>query len=290
MSTGFSDRALAGKVALVTAAGRGIGQGIAVALARAGADVVVNSYSQDTTARTAALVEAAGPRALAAPGDITDPEVMLATRDAALEAFGQVDILVNNVGAGPKSGTPPAAHELGMAEATWDALYAQNLKPVALMTEALVGHMKERRSGKIVQISSIAGRASLSDRMLSAFVHPSYGAMKAALVNFTQTQAELLGPFDINVNAVAPGIVYTDAWKANAERAVEHMPEYAGMDARAWFEGIARGDYPEVFDRTPLRREQTVEDIGNAVVFLVSDLAVNVTGQTLMVDGGMVKI
>ena len=76
---------------------------------------------------------------------------------------------------------------------------------------------------------------------------------------------------------MAPGIVYTDAWKANAERAVQHMPEYAGMDARAWFEGIARGDYPEVFDRTPLRREQTVEDIGNAVVFLVSDLAVNVT-------------
>ena len=114
--------------------------------------------------------------------------------------------------------------------------------------------------------------------------------MKAALVNYTQTLAESLGPSNINVNAVCPGIIYTDAWAGNAQRAVETIDEFKGMDARSWFEGIPRGDYPEIFDRTPLRREQTVEDIGNAVVFLVSGGAVNITGQTLMVDGGMVKI
>ena len=114
--------------------------------------------------------------------------------------------------------------------------------------------------------------------------------MKAALISYTQTLAETLGPDNINVNAVCPGIVYTDSWKGSAERAVKHIPEYKGMDPRQWFEGIFTGDYPDVFDRTPLRREQTVEDIGRAVNFLVSEDSMNITGQTLMVDGGMVKI
>ena len=281
---------LAGKVAIVTAAGRGIGKGIALALAAEGARVVVNSYSEGTTQATADAIKERGGEAVALAGDITLADKMLALRDLALAEFGQIDILVNNVGAGPKSAIEPESHELGMASALWDALYAQNLKPVVLMTEAVIPHMRERGSGKIVMISSIAGRASLSDKMLNLFVHPSYGAMKAALVNYTQTQAELLGPDNINVNAVAPGIVYTDAWQANAERAVQTIDAFKGQDPKAWFDGIARGDYPEIFDRTPLRREQTVEDIGNAVVFLVSEDSMNITGQTLMVDGGMVKI
>jgi len=281
---------LDGKVAIVTAAGRGIGQGIAMSLAQEGASLVINSYSPETTAATLAAVQACGVPAVALAGDITDPEKMIELRDLALSQFGQIDILVNNVGAGPKTALAPEPHELGAAAALWDALYAQNLKPVVLMTEAVMPHMQQRRTGKIIMISSIAGRASLSDKMLQYFVHPSYSAMKAALVNYTQTLAESLGPSNINVNAVCPGIIYTDAWAGNAQRAVETIDEFKGMDARSWFEGIPRGDYPEIFDRTPLRREQTVEDIGNAVVFLVSGGAVNITGQTLMVDGGMVKI
>ncbi len=278
------------KVAIVTAAGRGIGRGIALSLAAEGARVVLNSYSPDTTAATVDAIRAAGGTALGMAGDITDPDKMLELRELALAEFSTIDILINNVGAGPKNMPAADEHELGLPAMLWDALYAQNLKPVVLMSEAVIPHMKARRSGKIIQISSIAGRASLSDRMLEAFVHPSYGAMKAALVNYTQTQAELLGPYNINVNAVCPGIVYTDAWKANAQRAVETIPEFAGQDARTWFEGIARGDYPAIFDRTPLRREQTVEDIGRACVFLVSDDSMNITGQSLMVDGGMVKL
>lgn len=281
---------LENKVALVSAAGRGIGRGIAQALAAAGARVVVNSYGEETTAQTVALITEAGGTAIPFVGDITDPAVMLDMRERALAEWGQIDILVNNVGAGPKEGTPPKDHELGPAAAIWDALYGQNLKPVVLMTEAVVPHMRERGSGKIINISSIAGRASLSDKMLQMFVHPSYGAMKAALINYTQTQAEILGPHGINVNAVCPGIVYTDAWKGNAEMAVKKIPQFQGQDPREWFEGIPRGDYPEIFDRTPLRREQTVEDIGNAVVFLTSEASMNITGQSLMVDGGMVKV
>ena len=278
------------QVAIVTAAGRGIGRGVAEALAAAGARLVLNSFSEATTQAALAAVRALGVDAVAMSGDITDPLQMLKLRDLALAEFGQIDILVNNVGAGPKSAPTPATHELGAADALWDALYAQNLKPAVLMTEAVVPHMRARREGKIIVMSSIAGRTSLSDKMLQYFVHPSYGAMKAALINYAQTQAEILGPDNINVNAVCPGIVYTDAWAANAQRAVNSLDEFKDMEPRAWFDGIARGDYPHIFDRTPLRRAQTVEDIGQAVVFLVSAAAKNITGQSLMVDGGMVKL
>jgi NAD(P)-dependent dehydrogenase (short-subunit alcohol dehydrogenase family) len=278
------------QVAIVTAAGRGLGKGIALALAAEGAKLVVNSFSEATTTATVDAIKAAGGEAVSLAGDVTDPLVMIALRDLALSEFGQIDILVNNVGAGPKSAFDAADHELGLSASIWDGLFDQNLKSVVLMSETVIPHMKERNTGKLIQISSIAGRSSLSDKMLNLFVHPAYGAMKAALINYTQTQAELLGPFNINVNAVCPGIVYTDAWKGNAERAVKTIPAFKGQDARTWFEGIARGDYPDIFDRTPLRREQTVEDVGNAVVFLVSGDSMNITGQTLMVDGGMVKI
>jgi len=281
---------LEGQVALVTAAGRGIGRGIAESLAEAGASLVINSYSEATVRETAALCEAKGARVEICIGDITDRDKMIEMRDQALSAFGQIDILVNNVGAGPKSAIEPDAHELGPSQAIWDALYHQNLLPVVLMSEAVIPHMKANRRGKIVHISSIAGKVPFSDKMLEYFVHHSYGAMKAALISFTQTQSELLGPFNINVNSVCPGVIYTDSWKQNSEKAVTMIDEFKGQDPREWFEGIARGDYPHIFDRTPLRREQTVEDIGRAVVFLTSDHSVNITGQSLMVDGGMVKV
>ncbi|MDP6374313.1 MAG: SDR family oxidoreductase [Pseudomonadales bacterium] len=286
----MSDPLLRDKVALVSAAGRGIGRGIALELARAGAKVAVNSYSEDTTAGTASAVEEQGTEALAFPDDITQPDVILAMVQETLERFGRIDILVNNVGAGPKTGMQPEAGPLGPVAMLWDALYAQNLKPAVLMTEAVVPHFREQGGGKVINISSIAGRASLSDRMLTHFVPPAYGAMKAALAHYTQTMAETLGPHNINVNAVCPGIVYTDAWAGNAERAVRTIPDFQGMDAREWFEGIFTNAYPEYFHPTPMRREQTIEDIGNAVVFLVSNHAMNITGQSLMVDGGMVKL
>jgi NAD(P)-dependent dehydrogenase (short-subunit alcohol dehydrogenase family) len=281
---------LENKVAIVSAAGRGIGKAIALCLAEAGARVVVNSYSEDTTQNTVDEITAAGGTAIGIPGDITTAPMILEVVEKALDKWQQIDILVNNVGAGSKHADEPPPGPLGPIEGMWNMLYKQNLLPVVMMTECVVPHMRKQRSGKIIHISSIAGVTSLSDKMLAGFVHPSYSAMKAALISYTQTLAETLGPDNINVNAVCPGIVYTDAWKGNAERAVKHMPEYKGMDARTWFEGIARGDYPEVFDRTPLRREQTVEDIGRAVSFLVSEDSMNITGQTLAVDGGMVKI
>ena len=281
---------LSKKVAIVSAAGRGIGRGIAVSLAEAGATVIVNSYSPDTTESTVEEITTAGGTARAMSGDITNPDLMLAVTEATIEEFGQIDILVNNVGAGSKTPAAPPKHHLGNIEALWTTLYHQNLLPVVLMTETVVPHMRKRQYGKIINISSIAGRTSLSKEMLRHFTPPGYGAMKAALISYTQTLAESLGPHNINVNAVCPGIVWTDAWQGNAERAVKNIPEFQGQEARQWFEGIFRDDYPTVFDRTPLKREQTIADIGNAVRFLVADESMNITGQSLMVDGGMVKL
>ncbi len=281
---------LAGQVAIVSAAGRGIGKAIASVLGAHGAKVVVNSYSEDTTAATVDAIKSDGGDAVAMPGDITDPGMIMDVVERTITDLGSIDILVNNVGAGPKETDTPPSHPLGAVEGIWNALYRQNLLPTVLMSEAVAPHMIKAKHGKIVHISSIAGLGSFPPVMLKAFTHPSYNAMKAALINYTQTQADLLGPYNINVNAVCPGIVYTDAWKANAERAVSEMEEFKGMDPRQWFEGIFNDSYPTVFERTPLKREQTAEDMGNAVKFLVCEESVNITGQTLVVDGGMIKI
>ena len=151
---------LEGKTALVSAAGRGIGRGIALALAEAGANLIVNSYAEETTAGTTEAVRGLGQEALAFPGDITDAATIIDCVDAGLERFGRIDILINNVGAAPKSAIEPDAGPLSGPAAIWDALYAQNLKPVVLMCEALIPHLQRQGGGKIINLSSIAGRTS----------------------------------------------------------------------------------------------------------------------------------
>ncbi len=280
---------LKNRVAIVTAAGRGIGRSIAVCLAEEGADVVVNSYSEDTTTRTAGEVQALGCKALAMPCDITKPDMITQVVQEALKAFGKIDILVNNVGSGPKTWKTTDAGPLAKSIDLWDNMYEQNLKAPVLMCEAVVPHLMEQKSGKIVNISSIAGRVALPQKLQERIVPQSYSAMKAGLISYTQSLAERLGPHNINVNCVCPGIVYTDDWENNSTRMVNNIPEFQGQDVREWFAGIARGEYPDMFCSTPLRREQMVEDIGRAVVYFVSDDGMNITGQSLNVDGGMYK-
>jgi NAD(P)-dependent dehydrogenase (short-subunit alcohol dehydrogenase family) len=280
---------LKNRVAIVTAAGRGIGRSIAVCLAEEGADVVVNSYSEDTTTRTAGEVQALGCKALAMPCDITKPDMVTQVVQETLKAFGKIDILVNNVGAGPKTWKTTDTGPLAKSIDLWDNIYEQNLKAPVLMCEAVIPHLMEQKSGKIVNISSIAGRVALPLKLQERIVPQSYSAMKAGLISYTQSLAERLGPHNINVNCVCPGIVYTDDWENNSTRMVNNIPEFQGQDVRKWFAGIARGEYPDMFCSTPLRREQMVEDIGRAVVYFVSDDGMNITGQSLNVDGGMYK-
>jgi len=274
---------LEGKVAIVTAGGRGIGRAIAMGLAKEGADVAVNSFHEETSAKVTEDIRALGRKALAILGDVTKIDKILEVVQKTIDTFGKIDILVNNVGGAKMTPTEAGSDFLAKVEAEWDGTYEQNIKASVLMCKAVEPHFIKQKSGKIVNISSIAGR-------YASIISPAaYGSMKAALIRFSQSLANELGPHNINVNCVCPGLVYTDAWERGATRIVETKPEYKGMKPKDWFIGLATGNYPQLAAATPLRREQTVEDMAQAVVFLVSEDAKNISGQALNVDGGRVK-
>lgn len=275
---------LKGKAAIVTAAGRGIGRAIALCLAREGARIAVNSYQRETTESVAAEISALGGESLAIPGDITSAKQIAYVVETALQTFGKLDVLVNNVGGGPAAPKDPGEGVFERLEAEWDGMYQQNLKAPVMMCQAVSPHFIEQRSGKIVNIASVAGRNTYASQTSPV----SYRAVKAGLIRYTQSLADELGPYNINVNAVCPGYVYTPTWQRSARRMVER-PEYEGMDPQEWFKRLNEGAYPELATKTPLMREQTTEDIGQAVVFLASEDGRNITGQTLNVDGGRHK-
>lgn len=276
------------KVAIVTAAGRGIGRGIALCLAEEGANVVVNSYQEETTKSTVDAVKKIGRKSLGVVGDVTKPDIILKVIDDAVKTFGRIDILVNNVGLGSKTPKEPGSDPLGQIIAMWDTAYEQNLKATVLMCEAIAPHFIEQKSGKIINIASVAGKFGFPN------MGWPYNSMKAGLISYTQGLADRLGPDNINVNCVCPGMVYTDPYKFLSEMTVKNQPEFKGMDPREWFHGVLEGKHQFDFGgipipMTPMKREQTVEDIGRAVVFLVSDDSKNITGQSVNVDGGMIK-
>lgn len=249
------------RVAVVTGGGRGIGRGICLALAAEGATVVVADLDATTAKSTARELTASGRKALAVMLDVTSREAAEAAIERAAGEFGGVDILVNNAGVlGEHSGRDVTLDD-------WDLALDVNLKGIWIMTQAVLPMFKARGGGKIVNIASIAGRHGTG-------VHPHYSASKAGAINLTQSLALTLGPRNINVNAVCPGLVRTDMWQ-NLER----MMGAPASPSSPIDEYISTS--------MPLRREQTPEDIGKAVAFLASDDARNITGQSLNVDGGL---
>ena len=266
---------LAGKVALVTGAARGIGRGIAVALAAEGVQVAVADLgtAEDPAVpyrlgrpadldETRRLIEARGVQALALVGDVTraaDAETLVAETARQL---GGLDILVNN------AGVLVAGRFVELAESQWDRMMAVNVKGVYLMTRAALPDLRARGDGSIVNIASIAGKTG---RAFTA----AYAASKFAVVGLTQGLAQELGPAQIRVNAVCPGLLRTTMWLEGV------------APARAASLGVAPAEAFDAFVRqtTPLGREQTPEDIGEAVVYLCR--ARNVTGVALNVAGGV---
>jgi meso-butanediol dehydrogenase / (S,S)-butanediol dehydrogenase / diacetyl reductase len=259
--------ALAGRTAIVTGGGRGIGRGIAEVLARQGASIVLADIDLASAEATATDLRATGAKAAVVRVDVTDPDSAAAGLEQAIAEFGRVDILVNNAGvAGGHFGGNAITLE------DWDACYEVNLKGIWIMSRALVPHFKANGGGKIINISSIAGRKGGA-----GLAH--YGASKAGAISLTQSLAAELGPANINVNAVCPGLLWTDMWRhLEAQIARTDAPEV--VDRRQFFEAYLQ-------QNCPLRREQTPEDIGEAVAFFASDAAKNVTGQSLNVDGGI---
>ncbi|MDD4876613.1 MAG: SDR family NAD(P)-dependent oxidoreductase, partial [Dehalococcoidales bacterium] len=214
---------LEGKVAIVTAGGRGIGRGISLCLAEEGANVVVNSFHEETSKKVAEEIKAMGRNVLAIAGDITKTNVMVKVIEDTINTFGKIDILVNNVGGGRMTSKEAANNPLEQAENEWDETYEQNLKASVLMCKAVQPHFIKQKSGKIINIASVAADSA------SALTSVPYAVMKAGLIRFTQALANELGPYNINANCVCPGIVYTDAWQHGAKHRVENTPAYKGM-------------------------------------------------------------
>jgi meso-butanediol dehydrogenase/(S,S)-butanediol dehydrogenase/diacetyl reductase len=267
---------LRGRVALVTGGARGIGRGIATALAREGVHVAVADrfvpdrgtagYALSTEREVMATVDAVrglGVQATGVPVDVTSWDQVQAMVETVARQLGPVDILCNN------AGVIDAALVVDTTEAQWDAMMDVNVKGVFLCCKAVLPGMIERRRGRIVSTASIAGKRG----------HPrvaAYCASKFAVVGFTQSLAHEVARHDITVNAVCPGYLETAMW---TELLIRPVMERLGTDAHQAFEAHSAL-------QVPLGRPQTPDDIGQAVVYLVR--ADNVTGVALNVAGGLV--
>lgn len=244
---------LEGKVALVTGASRGIGKAIALLLAENGADVAVNFAGSTAAAEAvAAEIEKMGRKAILVQGDVSQTEVCVEMVDKVVKELGHIDILVNN------AGITRDTLLLRMKEEDWDAVLNTNLKGVFNCTKAAVKYMAKQRSGSIVNISSVVA-------LMGNAGQANYAAAKAGILGFTRSVAKEMAGRGIRVNAVTPGFIKTDMTSVLSEKVV------AAMEASI-----------------PLARLGEPEDIAKAVLFLVSDNAAYITGQTLHVDGGMV--
>ena len=244
---------LTGKVALVTGASRGIGQAVAVELAKAGADVIVNYIGNEAVAQeTVEKVEALGRKALKIKADVGNADEVQAMVDEAHAAFGHIDVLVNNAGI-TRDGLL-----IRMKDSDWDDVLNINLKGVYLVTKAVAKLMVKQRSGRIINMTSVSG-------VTGNVGQANYAAAKAGVIGFTKTCAKELAARGITVNAVAPGFIETAM--------TDVLPEKIK-------EGIAA--------TVPFGRMGQPEEIASVVTFLASDFASYITGQVLNVDGGMV--
>ncbi len=264
---------LQGKVALVTGAARGIGKGIALGLARAGADIVLCdlggstqqwSYrlaDRDELAVAAKDVEALGVRCLAVPCDVTATDQVEQLINTILREFSQIDIVVNN--AGVVHFGPVAEFD----EAKWDQLFAVNVKGVFLVSRAAIPSLVATQ-GNIINISSVAGKRGYAGGA-------AYCGTKFAVVGITQAMAAELGPEGVRVNAICPGILATAMWNDHLN---DIMGQSTGSGGREAFDQA-------VSQLIPLGREQTPDDIAEAAVYLAG--APNVSGVSLNVAGGM---
>lgn len=265
---------LSGKTALVTGGGQGIGRGIALIFAEQGADVAIADLPSGNAGEVAREVEAKGRKSLVIDLDVTRPEQARAAVQAVISEWGHLDILMNNAGVAGAPGSNPTRP--GRSE-DWEFTWKVNVKGLVDVTEAALPHFRERNSGKIINIASVAARAPL-------FNTAHYATTKASVIAYTQALAKEMAKHDVNVNAICPGRLYTQfhqEWLQTREE--EGDPGVRGRDHREVFEEALK-------QVMPLGRAQSPEDIGKMAAFLASDDAWNITGQSIEVDGGQVMV
>ena len=255
---------LNGQVALVTGAGSGIGQACAIALAEAGAAVVCADINAAAAQATADGIAAGQKRALAVSADVGDLGQIDAMVARAIAAFGQIDIAVNN------AGVTRAADIMELTEADWDRMHRINAKGVFFCLQRVAREMIPRRSGRIINIASIAGKG------FRATSNAAYAASKGAVISLTYTAAQQLGKHNINVNAICPGVTLTPLVSAM----LKDRAGAGGVDLAAEEAKFVRD--------IPIGRANGPEDIAAMAVFLASPGARNITGQSYNVDGGLV--
>jgi NAD(P)-dependent dehydrogenase (short-subunit alcohol dehydrogenase family) len=251
MSTNIFD--LTGKVAVVTGTSRGLGQYLGRALARAGADLIITSRDPDKLKPFQEEVGSLGRRALPLALDVREHESIHAMVSAAIAHYGKIDILVNNAGCNVRK---PA---LDVSWDDWNLILDTNLRGTFFVSQAVARHMVPKKYGRIINIGSVtavAGYAGLGP----------YGASRGGVKQLTMSLADDWGIHGITVNCLAPG------WFKTAQNAVMY-------EDKEWVEYLC--------DRIPLKRPGQPQDLDGAVVFLASDASAYVTGQTLLVDGGI---
>lgn len=243
---------LTGRSALVTGASRGIGRAIAVALAKAGADVAINYSGNEAAAKqTEDICAAYGVKTLVIKADVSDAESCKVMIDRVKESFGKIDILVNN------AGITKDKLMIGMSEADFMDVINTNLKGSFLCMQMVSKQMIKQRYGRIINLSSVVGLHGNAGQV-------NYAASKAGVIGMTKSAAKELASRNITVNAVAPGMIETDMTAVIPEKAKEAM-----------------------MASIPAGRAGKPEDIANVVAFLASEEASYMTGQVVSVDGGM---
>jgi NAD(P)-dependent dehydrogenase (short-subunit alcohol dehydrogenase family) len=245
---------LENKIAVVTGAGRGIGRAIAVGLAESGADVVLISRTEADLLETARLVEEKGHNAMVLPTDVTNREEVHSAIKMIKEKWGTIDILINNAGMNIRS------KALEVTDQEWHTIMDTNLKSAFMVSQEVGQVMKESENGgKIINISSVAGHVALRTGVV-------YAATKAALIQMTKVLAMEWGQYGIHVNAIGP-------WYFKTPLTEKLLANQTYVD--------------EILSVTPLKRIGELPELVGPVVFLASDAANYITGQTLFVDGGM---